>query len=522
MKRPILLLAASIALTTACGADESSDYSGGADQDYYNGSPNGSPNGQAYYDNNSYDGLNADPNANPAAPDPISGENYEQFQENEFIATTEEATSTFSIDVDTASYTLMRRDIEAGRLPDPAGVRVEEYINFFDYDYPQPNEGDPFSINLEVAPSAFGEDLHMLRVGLKGQEIDREDMRPVNLVFLVDVSGSMGEEMPLVKHSLTTLTNNLRPGDQIGLVTYASNEGVALPPTDISDKQRILDAINGLASGGSTNGEGGIVAAYNEAEASKIEDGINRVILVTDGDFNVGLTGQGLRDFVESKRDLHIGLTVAGMGVGNYNDADLEAYARNTNGNYFYIDSTQEADRVFGTDVVSTLEVIAADVKVQIEFDSDAVLRYRLVGYENRLLANEDFEDDTKDAGEIGPGHTVTAIYEIELDQSVTPQSGFIAEVRLRHKEQFGTESLLQTQSIKPGQVIDTLEDASTDLRFAMAVVEYAEILRGSMHVDGEPDIDQIEALVGTPQQPSRLEFLELVGDARPLIEARD
>lgn len=506
-------------LLAACGAtDESRGHNNDSDYD----SASNHPNNDGYSDNNAndyYDAGVAQNNEWEDTPEPLPGENYEAFEENDFVATADEPTSTFSIDVDTASYTLMRRDLESGRLPNRDGVRVEEYINFFEYDYPQPTGDNPFSINLEVAPSEFGDDLHMLRVGLYGRQISKEDMRPVNLVFLVDVSGSMSAEMPLVRHSLTTLANSLREGDKIGIVTYASNPGVLLDPTDLSDRETVLDAIASLDAGGSTYGEGGIRQAYNLAEASRIEDGINRVVLVTDGDFNVGATGQDLRDLVESKRELHLGLTVAGMGVGNFNDADLEAFARNANGNYFYVDSEQEADRVFGTDVVSTLEVIAADVKIQIEFDSEAVVRYRLVGYENRLLNNEDFEDDTKDAGEIGPGHTVTALYEIELDESATPASGFIAEVRLRHKPQFGDESLLQTQNIKPSQVAADLADASADLRFALAVVEFAEILRESMHTDGMR-IDDIRSLAADAagDHADRLEFLGLVDLARPLL----
>lgn len=491
--------------------------------------PDRSPNNisEQEYDNNDYAGdeaLNAEwsgNNTTGALPPGTNGENYEAWVENDFVATADETTSTFSIDVDTASYTLMRRDLQGGRLPDPDGVRVEEYLNFFAYDYPQPAASDPFSINLEVAPSEFGSDLHMLRVGLHGRAVALEDLRPVNLVFLVDSSGSMSDEMPLVKHALRTLTNSLRPGDRIGIVTYAGNAGVRLASTDLTEKTEILDAIAGLTAGGGTYGEGGIVRAYEVAEASRLEDGINRVVLMTDGDFNIGLTGQALRDLVEAKRDLHIGLTVAGVGVGNYNDADLEAFARNANGNYFYVDSEAEADRVFGTEVASTLEVIAADVKVQVAFDAEAVLRYRLVGYENRVLENQDFDDDSKDAGEIGPGHTVTALYELELAPDATPQSGFIAEVRLRHKAQFGEESELQTQSIKPSQVKASVADASDDLRFAMAVTEFAEILRNSKHTEGLR-IDDVDALAAgaATGQADRAEFLELIDLARPLLTA--
>lgn len=517
--RRVLLLTSMMGTLAACGAEPGTDKAAeNGTTDYSN---NTTSNNTTYTPSNNdyYAEESNNTTAGAPSPPPIDGENYQEWQENDFIETATEATSTFSIDVDTASYTLMRRDINSGRLPAVAGVRVEEYINFFEYEYPQPIAGEPFSINLEVAPSVFGTDLHMLRVGLYGRDIALENMRATNLVFLIDVSGSMSTRLPLVKHALTTLTNRLRPGDKVAIVTYASNPGVLLSPTDISDKATILSALNGLVSGGSTNGAGGIESAYALAEATRGEDTINRVVLVTDGDFNVGVTGSALVDLVEAKRDLHIGLTVAGFGSGNYNDADLEAFARQTNGNYFYIDGEAEADRIFGTDLVSTLEVIAADVKIQVAFDADAVVRYRLVGYENRLLENQDFEDDSKDAGEIGPGHTVTALYEIELAADVVPASGSIAEVRLRHKAQFGADSLLQTQSIKPSQVKADIADASADLRFAMAVIEFAEILRQSMHTEGMR-IDDIETLAtgATSTQLDRSEFIELVGLARPLL----
>ena len=529
--RKVWILA--VAGLVGCGSPGDADRAGNNGS---GGHDTPAPDNNAEPDNNggpdSDDGYNIDEqsvnnstNGNgyaPVEPAPANqGENYEALTENDFVATADQATSTFSIDVDNASYTLMRRDLQSGALPHPDGVRVEEYVNFFDYDYVEPSGDSPFSINLEVAPSAFGQNLHMLRVGLKGRAITREEMRPANLVFLVDVSGSMSEEMPLVKYALTTLTNSLRPTDSIAIVTYAGDTGTLLEPTTVSEASDILAAIAGMQSGGSTYGEGGIVAAYEVAEAARIDGGINRVVLVTDGDFNVGLSGQPLRDLVEAKRQLQIGLTVAGIGSGNFNDADLEAFARTSNGNYFYIDGEEEADRIFGTEVTSTLEVIAADVKIQVAFDPAAVVRYRLVGYENRLLANEDFEDDTKDAGEIGPGHTVTALYEIELADETAASSGFVAEVSLRHKAQFGVESTKQVQNIKRSQVKATLADASPDLQFAMAVTEFAEILRGSMHTDGS-GLDTVEtmATANAGADAKRLEFLELLDLARPLLSA--
>ena len=332
-----------------------------------------------------------------------AGERYDEVVENDYIDASEEATSTFSIDVDTASYTLMRRDVEEGRLPAKEGVRPEEYINYFDYPYAQPEGEDPFSIHLEVAPSRFGEGKHLMRVGLQGKALTVEDLKPTNLVFLIDVSGSMQSEqkLPLVKRSLYTLIDHLRPSDTIGIVVYAGEDRVVLTPTEVRDESKIKQAIESLSSGGSTNADAGIVRAYQLAEQARIEGGNNRVVILTDGDFNVGRRGEELIDLIEQYRDKEISLTCMGYGRGNYNDYHMENLSNKGNGNYFYVDSLQEAERVFGSELAGTLEVIAADVKIQVEFNQEAVKSYRLVGYENRVLDNEDFDDDAKDAGEI-------------------------------------------------------------------------------------------------------------------------
>jgi Ca-activated chloride channel family protein len=444
-----------------------------------------------------------------------SGEKYEEWTENDFVDASTENTSTFSIDVDNASYTLMRRDLESGSRPAPESVRVEEYINFFDYDYPQPTE-HPFSIDLEVAPSRFGADKHLVRVGLQGEEIAIEDMKPTNLVFLVDVSGSMKsqEKLPMVKRSLYTLLDHLRPSDRVGIVVYAGSDGVVLDSTEVRDRDAIEDAIENLVAGGSTNAEAGIVTAYEMAESVKKENGNNRVIILTDGDFNVGKTGDELVDFIASYRQKHISLTCVGYGRGNYNDYNMEGLAREGNGNYFYVDTLEEAERIFGTKLPSTLEVIASDVKVQVEFDTSAVSRYRLVGYENRLLDNEDFEDDSVDAGEIGPGHTVTAFYEVELADGAAREA-LLAEVRLRYKNQYGESSDEVTRSIKIAGIAESFEAASTDFRFAAAVVEFAEILRDSVHVE-TPDLDAVRSLAASTTQgrPEREELVDLIDRA--------
>jgi Ca-activated chloride channel family protein len=505
-----------LGMAAGCGADYAEGTYGGNNGDYYESGNNG-------YQTQADAGTTADASGTPEEQDEDyqEGENYQEWVENDFIDTSTENTSTFAVDVDNGSYTVMRRDINSNNLPVPEGVRVEEYVNFFKYDYAQPREDMPFSINLEVAPSKFGEEgTQLLHIGLQGKQMSIEDMAPSNLVFLIDVSGSMssGDKLAWVKESLYTLVDNLREQDSVGIVVYAGRDAVVLQPTPGSNKAQIRNAIEQLSSGGSTNGEAGIDRAYALAEQAKIEGGNNRVILMTDGDFNVGRTGDDLVDFVESKREKHITLTTVGFGRGNYNDASMEAFARKANGNYFYIDKLDEAARIFGRDLPSTLEVIAADVKVQVEFDSNTVERYRLIGYENRLLDNEDFDDDTKDAGEVGPGHTVTAVYELEMQSQLDAES-FLSTVRLRYKDQFGDDSKLIERGIKASQMVETFEAASTDFRFSAAVTEYAEILRESKHSEGARFDDVIS--VATASAPStdteKLEFIELVRKAESL-----
>ena len=448
------------------------------------------------------------------AMDLASGEQYETNPENDFIEASVEDTSTFSIDVDNASYTLMRDSLENGQLPSPDSVRPEEYINYFDYGYDEPIGDDPFSINLEVAPSKFGADKHLMRVGIKGLELHEEDMLPTNLVFLIDVSGSMQseEKLPLVKQSLRTLLDNLRPSDTVGIVVYAGADGVVLDSTPVRERAKIEHALDNLAAGGGTNAEAGIVSAYQMAERARIDDGNNRVIILTDGDFNVGKTGDDLYDLIDTYREREISLTCMGYGRGNYHDRHMENLSKRGNGNYFYVDSINEAKRVFGERLVATLQVIAADVKIQVEFNEDAISRYRLIGYENRLLENEDFEDDTKDAGEIGPGHTVTAYYELELTEGAEQES-VLSEVRIRYKNQYGEESQQIDRAIKLGAVHPSFDEASAGFRFGAAVAEFAEVLRDSKHVDS-PDLSAVEAVAtaATDGHPTKSEFLKLVG----------
>ncbi len=330
---------------------------------------------------------------------PQNTERYYEVTENSSIRTSTEPMSTFSIDVDTGSYTNARRFLQMGQLPPSQSVRIEEFINYFDYDYPTggsvSGERAPFASSFELAPSPYSDGKYLLKIGIQAQSMDEVDSeKPWNLVFLVDVSGSMSspDKLGLVQRSLKVLANNMRPGDKVSLVTYAGSAGLVLPPTEINEKQKILTAIDNLRSGGSTHGSAGIHQAYQTAESAFIKNGVNRVILATDGDFNVGTTSQAdLVRLIEKKRQSGITLTTLGFGTGNYNEAMMEQIANKGNGNYFYIDGFKEARKVFETDLFGTIEVVAKDVKLQIEFNPEHVAQYRLVGYENRKLKNEDF-----------------------------------------------------------------------------------------------------------------------------------
>lgn len=463
------------------------------------------------------------PAAPPAPPaDVHDGEKYEDYGTNAFVDPDEDNLATFGVDVDTASYTLMRRDLTNGLLPAPAGVRVEEYVNYFGFDYPAPRERDPlpFAIHVEGAPSPFGRGLHLLRVGIKGREVAMAERPPANLVFLVDVSGSMQspDKIGLVQFALTTLTRTLRPDDTIGIVVYSGSEGVLLRPTPVEERGRILEAIAGLQAGGSTNGEAGIRAAYGLAEDAFREDGINRVILCTDGDFNVGLTGDALIALIERFRERDITLSTLGFGSGNYNDRDMEQLADRGNGNYAYIDSQAEAERVLRDELGATLQVIAKDVKVQVEIDPGTVARYRLVGYENRDIADDDFRDDRVDAGEIGAGHNVTALVELELEDGRRDRDP-VATVRVRYKAPDGDAAEGEVKrSLLSGEMRRRFADASADFRFAAAVAELAEILRDSPYVD-EPRFDDVRDIAAgaAGDSETRNEFVGLVERAAGL-----
>lgn len=465
---------------------------------------------------------------------------------NPWTKTSEDRLATFSVDVDTASYTLMRRKVNGGALPSPNRVRTEEFVNYFKYDYPAPapEDPDPFSITLEAAPSYFGDGLHMLRVGIKGRQIP-DSRRPVaNVVLLIDVSGSMQEadRIGYVKYAAKTLVGAMSDRDIISIVTYAGDERVVLEPTEVANRARIINAIDGLTTEGSTNGEAGIRKAYELADRSRCTSrpllqadcsgAINRVVLATDGDFNVGVTENELVELVSSWRDR--GIFLSALGVGNdFNDRFLEELTNRGNGNYYYLDSLGEARRVLEQEFGSTMQVIAKDVKVQVEFNPEVVERYRLVGYENRVLNDEDFANDKVDAGEIGSGHAVTAYLEFEMKDGVSrPGTGILQteieeafkssqfiDVRVRYKDPAGTTSREVVKIVPLGSVRTTWSDATADFRFGAAVSEFAEILRGSPFAEGAR-FDEVravaEAALGN-QAANRQEFLDIVTRARDI-----
>ena len=463
--------------------------------------------------------------ARPAQPArPVEAPRAPNVNYNMFVEASADSLSTFSLDVDTASYTVMRREIGAGALPSPSSVRVEEYVNFFDYGEAPPatNDGTPFAVHLESSPSQFGENLHLLRVGVQGIEIPAAQRPSANLVFLIDVSGSMNrpDKLPLVQFALTTLVNTLRPDDTIGIVVYSGRDAVLLEPTPVLHRGALLDAIAQLRSGGSTAGEAGIRRAYDLAAQHIRPGGINRVILATDGDFNVGLTGEALIRLIERYRERDIALTVLGFGRG-CNDRDLEQLADRGNGSYAFVDSRNEALRVLQRNLAGTLQVIAQDVKVQVIFDSEIVSRFRLIGYENRVLRHQDFDNDAIDAAEIGSGQFVTAYLEYELREGVQlPADGRqLALVRLRYKRPGEDQSIERRYEFATNQIASSFGEASPVFRFGAAVAEFAEIVRRSPHSQGARFDDIVTVAQGARfnRSPDVQEFIQLVTSAREI-----
>ena len=436
-------------------------------------------------------------------------EEYSQIAENDFILTAEENTSTFSIDVDTASYSNVRRMLQDGYYENiPQAVRIEEMINYFSYDYPVPEDDSPFSVTTEIHECPWNPNSQLMLIGLQADKLDLSSRAPMNLVFLIDVSGSMyGEDrLGLVQKAVNMLAENLNANDRVSIVTYAGYESVLLEGAPGSDTRTITEAINNLEAGGSTAGEAGIKKAYEIAQKYFIEGGNNRVLLATDGDLNVGVSSsEELKKLVEKERDTGVNLSVLGFGYGNLKDDRLETLADNGNGNYSYIDSELEAQKVLVQEMGGTLYTVAKDVKLQLEFN-DNIQSYRLIGYENRVLANEDFHNDKVDAGEIGAGHSVTALYEIvPAEDFVTNE---IASLAMRYKAPDGNQSLLKEFPIAYSRT----ETIGKNLAFAAAVTEFGMLLRNSQY-SGMASYNQIQELLSQSdiQDEYRSEFTELV-----------
>ena len=475
-------------------------------------------------------------------PNPVpNNENYQHYTENGIQSVMHQPVSTFSIDVDTGSYTNVRRIINQGQLPPVDAVRVEEFINYFDYGYDAQSTlklDTPFSINTAIATSPWAQQRHIMRIGLKGYTADVEQISGRNLVFLLDVSGSMNQanKLPLLTRSLQLLTSQLDAQDSVSIVVYAGASGVVLPPTKGDQTAKIKQALQRLSAGGSTNGQAGIELAYNMAEQAYIKGGVNRVILATDGDFNVGITDhKKLIDLIKQKRQKGIALTTLGFGQGNYNDHLMEQLADAGDGNYAYIDTIHEARKVLVDEMDATLLTIAKDVKIQVEFNPNLVSEYRLIGYENRQLNREDFNNDKVDAGEIGAGHSVTAMYELTLtasnnqyldplryqaahatDKSKSPANVYsdeLAVVKLRYKPLDSETSQLITQTVKAAQ-IKVFNEQSTDFRFASSVVGFAHLLKQSHYWQNLNYQDMIDMAVnakGKDEFGYRAEFINLL-----------
>ncbi len=469
------------------------------------------------------------------------GEEYARIRENRFINVAKDPLSTFALEVDGASYSNARRTINQGQLPESDAVRVEEFINYFSYDYAKPAGKDPLKVNYEIGPCPWNAKHKLVRIGVKAREIPSDNLPKTNFVYLIDVSGSMfgSNRLPLVVSSMKLLVNNLRPEDRVAIVTYAGSTRVALESTPGSDRQKIREVLDGLTAGGSTAGGAGIKMAYQIARANFIEGGNNRIILATDGDFNVGVsTSEGLETLIEQERKSGVFLTVLGYGMGNYKDSKMQVLAEKGNGNYAYIDNMQEANKVLINEFGGTMHTVAKDVKLQVEFNPARVSSFRLVGYESRLLEHEDFNDDTKDAGEIGAGHTVTALYEIvpvgsdsaagSIDPlkyqpaktfAATTGSGEWMTVKIRYKQPDGDAS-----SKIEVPVVDISGALSADFRFVSAAAMFAQLLRGS-DFSGDATYDKViaEARMGLGEDANgyRRELVRLAETAKNLSDRK-
>ncbi len=469
-------------------------------------------------------------------------EEYDKIVENEFLDAKSNPLSTFSIDVDNAAYSNVRRMLNNNQMPDKGAVRIEEMINYFTYDYPQPTAKHPFSFNSEISECPWNKENKLIHIGLQGKRLDYQDLKPSNLVFLLDVSGSMknANKLPLLRKSLKLLLNELSQNDKISIVVYAGAAGLILPPTNASEKEKIIDALDKLQAGGSTAGRAGIKLAYKTAKEAFIKNGNNRVILATDGDFNVGTSSTStLVELIEEKRKDDIYLTILGFGMGNYKDGRMEQISNAGNGNYFYIDNIKEAEKVFVKEMRANMFTIAKDVKIQIEFNPAYVKAYRLIGYENRVMAKEDFDDDKKDAGELGAGHTVTALYEIvpansnwevRTADNLKYQTTVLNEnanvnneimtIKFRYKPPKSDKSIKLEYPIA-NEIVE-LSLTSDNFKFSAAVAAFGMLLRDSKFKNNAT-YDMVSDLakkgIGSDVNGYRAEFISLVKTAELLNE---
>ena len=471
-------------------------------------------------------------------------EDYDGIVENRFLAVKDNPLSTFSIDVDAASYSNVRRFLNNGQLPPAGAVRIEEMINYFHYDYPQPEDGKPFSIYTELSEAPWNKDHRLVLVSLQGKKVSTENIPASNLVFLIDVSGSMEDvnKLPLVKQSMKLLTDQLREKDKVAIVVYAGSAGLVLPATSGANTQTIKDAIERLTAGGSTAGGAGIKLAYSIARQNFVQGGNNRIILCTDGDFNVGASSDDdMERLIEQERKSGVFLTVLGYGMGNYKDNKMQKLADKGNGNHAYIDDISEAKKVLVSEFGGTLFTIAKDVKLQVEFNPSKVQAYRLIGYENRMLNKEDFNNDKKDAGELGSGHTVTALYEVipvgvksnfiekvdplkyedKAKQKTANNSSELLTIKFRYKDPAGEKSKLTEHPVVDGHI--ALNNTSGNFRFAAAVAQFGMLLTHSEFMQ-QSSYNNVLALansaIGNDQEGYRKGFLELVKKAGSLAKS--
>ena len=477
--------------------------------------------------------------SSPPPPQQHNAETYKEIKENSFVAVAQQPVTTFSADVDRAAYANVRRIIGYGQIPPKDAVRIEEMVNYFDYDYPAPEEGSasPLRVSPELAPAPWNPNHLLLRIGLQAKKIDLAKAPPSNIVFLIDVSGSMDEEnkLPLLQSSFKMLLGQLRPDDKVAIVTYANGTKVALPSTSVKDKEKIIKVLDNLYASGGTSGGKGIQLAYEQAQKSFIKNGNNRIILATDGDFNIGINNTtDLEKFIEKQRESGIYMSVLGFGMGNYRDDMAETIADKGNGNYAYIDNITEAKKVLVNELSGTLFAVAKDVKLQLEFNPKYVKEYKLIGYENRMLANEDFTNDKKDAGEIGAGHTVTALYELvpsdgKVAQSLRYQSQELNEkgkgnelgfLKIRYKD----PKVKDAKSVEITEPLvfnkKALKETSTDYRFAASVAEFGILLRDNSN-KANATYDQVielaEGAIGKDPEGYRKEFVRLVKSVKML-----